>query len=112
MKIKQLRIEKGKNQEEIAKLLGIRQESYSAYELNKTQPSIENLIKLADFFNVSLDYLCDRQFNNQIGYIREDRKELIKLINEMSENDVKEITAYVKGYIAGKSGNTNFKIFG
>lgn len=111
MKIKQLRIENDVSQEKLAKILNTSQNSISNYEKGNTEPNLTNLIKLADYFNVSLDYLCDRQFNNQIGYIREDRKELIKIINELSDNDAKEITAYIKGYIAGKSGNTNFKIF-
>lgn len=112
MKIEQLRKEKGLSQDNLAKQLNIERRTIANYENNEINNKISNLIKIADFFNVSLDYLFERQFNNQIGYIREDRKELIKMINEMSENDVKEISAYIKGYIAGKSGNTNFKIFG
>lgn len=100
MRFKELRIQKGKNQTETANYLGIRQESYSAYELNKAQPSIENLIKLADYYNVSLDYLCERPFNNQIGYIPEDKKEVVKLILQLNEVNTIKILGYVSGLLA------------
>ena len=47
-------------QRDVADRLGISQPSYIRYENGKSEPTIENLVKLADLFDVSLDYLCGR----------------------------------------------------
>ncbi|MBR2371285.1 MAG: helix-turn-helix transcriptional regulator [Clostridia bacterium] len=45
------------NQTELAKELGISQNTYSQYETGARQPSLEMLIKLAEFYFVSTDYI-------------------------------------------------------
>ena len=50
----------GYTQRDMAKLLNITQPSYIRYENGTSEPSQENLIKIADLFDVSLDYLLDR----------------------------------------------------
>ena len=57
-RIKRLRQEKNWTQAELAQKLGIRQKQISAYECGTTKPSTEVLIKLAEAFDVSLDYLA------------------------------------------------------
>lgn len=59
-KLKELRKEKKLTQKEIAEQIGIKQNSYSDWENGKTEPSLEKLIVLADFFEVSLDWLVGR----------------------------------------------------
>lgn len=56
-KIKELRIEHELSQQEISKILNINQSTYSKFELNKATIPIELLNKLANYYNVSLDYL-------------------------------------------------------
>lgn len=56
-RIRDLREDNDLNQEDIAKLLGIQQTQYSRYELGKNMMSIDKYIKLALFYNVSLDYI-------------------------------------------------------
>ena len=53
----ELRDEKGLSQRDMAKILNISQGTYNNWENGKTQPSIEQLIMLASFFEVSVDYL-------------------------------------------------------
>ncbi len=48
-------------QREVAQKPGITQPSYIRYENGKAEPTIENLIKLADVFDVSIDFLCGRK---------------------------------------------------
>lgn len=57
MKIKELRIDNDIKQEIIAKYLNITQQQYSLYELEKRKMPIDLLIKLAKFYNVTLDYI-------------------------------------------------------
>lgn len=56
-KLRVLRKERKLTQKELSDLLGLSINSYSQYELGNTEPKYDNLIKLADFFCVSIDYL-------------------------------------------------------
>lgn len=47
-------------QRQVAEHLGISQPSYIRYENGSAQPTLENLVKLADLFDVSVDYLLGR----------------------------------------------------
>lgn len=58
--IRNLREDNDKTQKELAEYLNIKQTTYSKYELGKINIPIEMLIKLADFYDVSLDYLTGR----------------------------------------------------
>ena len=57
IRLKQLREEKGWNMRETARMLGIPYTTYISYEKGDREPNSEMLIKFADFFNVSVDYL-------------------------------------------------------
>ena len=56
-RIKQLRKEKDLTQEEFGKIFGIVKSTVSLYESNKSTPDDEIKKKIAEYFNVSLDYL-------------------------------------------------------
>lgn len=58
--IRSLRIDNGYTQRQIAELLGISQNTYSQYEIGVLNYPVDALIKLADFYNVSIDYLLGR----------------------------------------------------
>jgi len=58
--IRNLRIDSGYTQKQIAALLGISQNTYSQYEIGVLNYPVDALIKLADFYNVSIDYLLGR----------------------------------------------------
>ena len=55
LKLKEYRLKIGLTQSEIAFKLGMNQQSYSRYENGTTEPNIETLIKIADFFQISID---------------------------------------------------------
>lgn len=48
-------------QQAVADYLGIKQPSYIRYENGQAEPTLANLVKLADLFNVSVDYLLGRK---------------------------------------------------
>jgi len=58
--IRELREDTDTKQETLAQLLNIKQTTYSKYELGKINIPIEALIKISDFYKVSLDYLVGR----------------------------------------------------
>lgn len=55
-----LREDHDKKQSEIASVLNCTQQAYSAYELGKLDIPTQVLIKLADYYNTSVDYLLGR----------------------------------------------------
>jgi transcriptional regulator with XRE-family HTH domain len=57
MKLKELREAKGLTQKQVAEDLSIQQQTYQRYERGRREPRIDMLIKLADCFDVSVDYL-------------------------------------------------------
>lgn len=58
--IKAIRVDNDITQSHMAKLLNVSQNTYSQYETGKIEWTASTLIKIADYFNVSVDYLLDR----------------------------------------------------
>ena len=54
---------KNKTQKEIAALLKVSERAYQHYELNDREPPLSNVITLANYFDVSIDYLVGRSDN-------------------------------------------------
>lgn len=66
-KIKVLRVARGINQIELANALGVTKQCISNWENDNIQPSIEMLIKIATFFNVTTDYLLGLENDRKIS---------------------------------------------
>lgn len=60
-RLEQIRKEQNKTQIEVAKALGITYQAYAHYEKGRHAPSPEQLIALADYFDVTVDYLIGRE---------------------------------------------------
>ncbi len=60
MRLKEIRKAKGISQLKLAMDLHTNQNTISRYETGEREPGIDELIKLADYFNVSVDYLLGR----------------------------------------------------
>ena len=60
-RLKELRLKKGLTQKDIADLVHVNRVTYTNWEKGKREPSFENLIKLADLLEVSLDWLFGRE---------------------------------------------------
>ena len=56
--IRNLREDADKTQKEIADILGTSQTMYARYERGANEMPLRHLMKLAQYYNVSLDYLC------------------------------------------------------
>ena len=63
MRLKELRVQKGISQLKLALALNTNQNTISRYETGEREPGINELIKIADYFNVSVDYLLERTDN-------------------------------------------------
>lgn len=61
--IRNLREDNDKTQQELAEYLNVKQTTYSKYELGKINIPIEVFLKLADYYDVTVDYLLGRTSN-------------------------------------------------
>ena len=67
MRLKELRKKKGISQLRLATELNTTQNTISRYETGEREPGIDELIKIADYFNVSVDYLIGRTENPKLN---------------------------------------------
>lgn len=58
--LKRLRTNKKLKQREIAEAIGITERTYSNYETGQRQPDLDTMIRIADFYEISLDLLTGR----------------------------------------------------
>ena len=63
MRLKDIRKRKGISQLKLAMDLNMNQNTVSRYETGEREPGIDELIRIADYFNVSVDYLIGRTDN-------------------------------------------------
>ena len=59
--LKELRTEKGISQQELAKQIGVSQKAIDYWERSVNEPKASYIVKLADFFEISADYLLGRK---------------------------------------------------
>jgi transcriptional regulator with XRE-family HTH domain len=86
--LKKLRENNNLSQKELAKIFGISRSAIAAYEAQKREPKFELLIRMADYFDVSLDYLLGRSQDDN-GKTREIIKKNIKrILNNMSVSEL------------------------
>lgn len=94
-KLKELRKSVGYNQTVVANALGINYFTLGKWEQGRAEPSAEDLIRLADYFDVSVDYLLGRvdEFNmsNNFGKTVEQHSEFERQI-------IAIVREYPKGY--------------
>lgn len=84
-KLKELRKEKKLTQTELASKLNISQKSYSNWESGKVEPTLDNIIKLANILDVTVDYLLGRSdnFSNTIVLSKNNMKSFSKRLKEL-----------------------------
>ncbi len=86
--IKMLRIQKGLNQVELAKALSVTKQCVSNWENDNVLPSVEMLIKIADYFGTTTDYLLGRTAKQELnvdGLSEEEVAHVSWLINDLKK---------------------------
>ena len=96
-RLKKLRAEKGVVQKDVANYLNITTSAYGFYEQGKRVPDTEIMIKLSDYFNVSLDYLLGK---TDIRNYTDDPSITIALHSDTDYDDlpdeaIKEINGFI-----------------
>ncbi len=87
MRLKELRKERNITQAELAKKLKTSQKNISNYENNEENQCIELLNKIADYFDVSIDYLLERQQKNKLDMsnLSETQRNIINIVCQLNE---------------------------
>ena len=60
-RLREIRKKEGKTQKEVADNINMARSTYTFYETGKREPDFQTLIKLADYYVISLDYFADRE---------------------------------------------------
>lgn len=96
-RLKTLRVEHGYKHEDVAKGTNMTKLTYSGYENAHNNTPVEALVRLAVFYNVSLDYICGRTDNKKGCYTDDegDRQQkmyadLLKRVEELEKKDKKK----------------------
>ncbi len=99
MKLKELRENKNINQTTIADFLNISQEKYSRIENEKSKVDLNTLIKLADFFHVTIDNLVDHNVPYLLdkSLLSEKQNKLIERIINLNNLQCEKVEAYIIG---------------
>ncbi|ARJ20487.1 XRE family transcriptional regulator [Bacillus thuringiensis] len=77
-RIRFLRKERNLKQDELGKAIGVNAASVSKFETGLKSPSRETLQRMADFFNVTADYLLGRSNNRQLNEMLDQKYNVLK----------------------------------
>lgn len=95
--LKFLRITKNMTQNDLSKVLGVTRTSISGYERGDRRPEFNMIIKMADFFNVSIDVLFGRkQEGDDLRRIRRETLQLRLKLKRVIE-DLENVYALIQG---------------
>ncbi len=104
-RLKELRIEKGWTQRQVADYCNIKRASYSNHELNVSKPSLQVLVLLARLFNVSMEYLTcvdDEKGDCNSIIAADDKYENVPLIDLYSSAHLRNIKTSHEKVLKGK----------
>ena len=102
LRLKELREKSRLNQQGLALKLNISQSTISAYEVGDRTPNLETLIIIANFFNVSLDYLVGlsdvKQSFSHSDLLFDELKHL-QTYRQLDDSDQRRVDGYVDGLL-------------
>ena len=112
MRLKELRSEKNLTQAEVAEAIGTSQRNIGRWENESNEPTADFILRLANFFECSVDYLLGREddFGNitvktaDSFQVSEDEQALVNLYRLLSKVEKVQVTEYTKYLVERKDG--------
>ncbi|SNS28104.1 DNA-binding transcriptional regulator, XRE-family HTH domain [Anaerovirgula multivorans] len=105
-KLKELRTSIGGNkkinQATVAQAIGVDRSTYSKYETGDSEPDFETVRKLADFFNVSIDYLLGREHSQKREFEKQESYEAT--LTEKDRKEIKQQAEHIKNSLMSSVG--------
>ena len=86
----------------VCKAIGLSNAAYSAWD-NNSVPRQTTLKKLADYFNVSVDYLLGKEEAAPASPIDNNKKELFDHIDQMTDEQLEQLKSFAKFLIESKN---------
>lgn len=109
-RIRQLRKDRGLTQEQLASIIGVERSSIGKYEgKQQITPSDEVKFKLAEFFGVSLDYLCgaDVEYSAKNDFTISDLEKTIILAYRQSNVSIQQAVCDILHVVSASDENKN-----
>lgn len=95
-RIKMLREAKQITAKQAAEDLGIPYTTYRNYENGVCEPNVSTLMKLAIYYNISVDWLIGNDMNEKSSPPEDKWEALRKMLETLSDEDLKEVWSFVK----------------
>lgn len=102
IRLKQLREDKDLLQKELGDILGVTSQTISGWEIGRTKPDYDMLVKIAKYFNVSVDYLLGNVSKNsekdEMGYLKQllIKNGYMKPNEDLSKEELERLMKFVK----------------
>lgn len=102
--LKQLREASSVSQKQLASAVGVSQQSINKYENHKIEPDIDTMIRIADYFHTSVDYLIghtDIPHETEVtssGELNEEERQLLLGYRKLSDKKRKSISMIIDSY--------------
>ena len=99
-RLKELRQEKGIRQEDLAKAISVQNYTIGNWERQRSEPNIQDLIKIANYFEVTVDYLIGR--TNELEEIKTNltltqyEKNLLSTVAKLSRDDQFQVLGFAQ----------------
>lgn len=100
MKLKELRKQQNLTQVQVSQYLNTTHQTYNNYENGKYEPSIDMLIKLADLYKTSIDFIVGRDRVNDVGYLNNTQIECVKMIKQLTETNLIKVMGYLSAMVS------------
>jgi len=103
-KLKDLRKETKKTQQQLADDLGVNRQTYCNYENGTREPDIETLKRLAKYFGTSIDFLVGQESKIvELNSYPDYKRELIEKTIKLNELECTKADAYVSGLLESRA---------
>lgn len=96
--MKELRKDRKISQTKIAKALKITQRMYSTYETGDRKPTIDTLMDIANYFNVTLDYLTGNE-TKRLEPLTEEERKMLKSYRELNKTHQEKVVERIETFI-------------
>lgn len=100
--LKKLRRDKGITQKQLAGVLGVSQQSVNKYENHNVEPDLTTIMKMADYFGTSVDYLigyADSETENAtLHTVNEEEAHLLRSFRILSNSQRAAVSAIIESY--------------
>ena len=104
--LRKLRIQRGISQQLLADIIGTSQQSINKYENHSVEPDINTLIKIADYFCVTIDYLVGRTPHTDSAEkeldMSRDELLLLRSYRSLTKNEKESIRLICRNYLKGR----------